>query len=98
MSGCRFVEQRARNVFYRFSGCRRQYGNGQYRPSGAADVAVAILTAQSAPVHLNGGTLLDPGAALPTAAAGPVTLNYLAAYKSLSTAVTPVLSLALPTT
>ncbi|NYY80093.1 hypothetical protein DMH27_00865 [Raoultella planticola] len=54
----------------------------QYRPSGAADVAVAILTAQSAPVHLNGGTLLDPGAALPTAAAGPVTLNYLAAYKS----------------
>ena len=62
---------------------------GNTAPSGAADVAVAILTAQSAPVHLNGGTLLDPGAALPPAAAGPVTLNYLAAYKSLSTAVTP---------
>lgn len=62
---------------------------GNTAPSGAADVAVAILTAQSAPVHLNGGTLLDPGAALPTAAVGPVTLNYLAAYKSLSTAVTP---------
>jgi major type 1 subunit fimbrin (pilin) len=62
---------------------------GNTAPSGAADVAVAILTAQSAPVHLNGGTLLDPGAALPTAAAGPVTLIYLAAYKSLSTAVTP---------
>lgn len=55
---------------------------------GAADVAVAILTAQSAPIHLNGGTQLDPGAALPDAAAGAVTLNYLAAYKSLSTAVT----------
>ncbi|PJR59767.1 fimbrial protein [Raoultella sp. T31] len=58
---------------------------------GAADVAVAILTAQSTPIHLNGGTLLDPGATLPAAAGapGPITLNYLAAYKSLSTAVTP---------
>jgi len=62
---------------------------GNTAPSGAADVAVAILTAQSTPVHLNGGTLLDPGAALPAATAGPVTLNYLAAYKSLSTAVSP---------
>ncbi|HHG8774973.1 TPA: fimbrial protein [Raoultella planticola] len=56
---------------------------------GADDVAVAILTQQSAPIHLNGGTQLDPGAALPTGSAGAVTLNYLAAYKSLSTAVTP---------
>lgn len=64
---------------------------GNTAPSGAADVAVAILTAQSTPIHLNGGTLLDPGAALPAAAGapGPITLNYLAAYKSLSTAVTP---------
>ena len=64
---------------------------GNTAPSGADDVAVAILTAQSTPIHLNGGTLLDPGAALPAAAGapGPITLNYLAAYKSLSTAVTP---------
>ena len=64
---------------------------GNTAPSGAADVAVAILTAQSTPIHLNGGTLLDPGAALPAAAGapGPITLNYLAAYKSLSTTVTP---------
>lgn len=64
---------------------------GNTAPSGAADVAVAILTAQSTAIHLNGGTLLDPGAALPAAAGapGPITLNYLAAYKSLSTAVTP---------
>ncbi|MFK3705522.1 fimbrial protein [Klebsiella sp. NPDC088457] len=55
---------------------------------GAADVAVAILTSQSAPIHLNGGTQIDPGVALPTGSAGAVTLNYLAAYKSLSTAVT----------
>jgi major type 1 subunit fimbrin (pilin) len=41
---------------------------GNTAPSGAADVAVAILTAQSTPIHLNGGTLLDPGAALPAAA------------------------------
>lgn len=64
---------------------------GNTAPSGAADVAVVILTAQSTPIHLNGGTLLDPGAALPAAAGapGPITLNYLAAYKSLSTTVTP---------
>ncbi len=64
---------------------------GNTAPSGAADVAVAILTAQSTPIHLNGGTLLDPGATLPAVAGapGPITLNYLAAYKSLSTAVTP---------
>lgn len=57
---------------------------GNTAPSGAADVAVAILTAQSTAIHLNGGTLLDPGAALPAAAGapGPITLNYLAAYKS----------------
>ena len=64
---------------------------GNTAPSGAADVAVAILTAQSMPIYLNGGTLLDPGATLPAVAGapGPITLNYLAAYKSLSTAVTP---------
>ncbi|QIU88423.1 fimbrial protein [Yokenella regensburgei] len=60
-------------------------------PSGAGNVAVAILTPQSVPIHLNGGTLIDPGETLPDAggAAGPVTLNYVAAYKSLSTSVSP---------
>lgn len=62
---------------------------GNTAPSGADDVAVAILTPSSTPVHLNGGTLVDPGQALPSGAAGPVTLNYVAAYKSLSTSVTP---------
>lgn len=59
--------------------------------SPASDVAVAIMqTDGTSQIDLNGGPNRDPGAALPTAGSqGPVTLNYLAAYKSLSTAVTP---------
>lgn len=57
----------------------------------AGDVAVAIMQPNgTTQIDLNGGPNRDPGAALPTAGSqGPVTLNYLAAYKSLSTAVTP---------
>lgn len=56
---------------------------------GAADVGVAILTTGGTQIDLNGGAVLDPGAALPPAASpGPIVLNYVAAYKSLSTAVT----------
>ncbi|TCW17672.1 major type 1 subunit fimbrin (pilin) [Raoultella sp. BIGb0138] len=64
---------------------------GNIAPSGSADVAVAILTPENTPVHLNGGTFLDPGASLSqaTPSGTTITLNYQAAYKSLSTTVTP---------
>lgn len=56
----------------------------------AADVAVAILQSNgNTQIDLNGGSALDPGATLPTGTAAPLTLNYMAAYKSLSTSVTP---------
>ncbi|QST30934.1 type 1 fimbrial protein (plasmid) [Escherichia albertii] len=61
--------------------------------SPAANVAVAILPQSgTTQIDLNNGTNRDPGQALPAAApagtAGPVTLRYRAAYKSLSTGVT----------
>lgn len=60
----------------------------------AADVAVAILQSNgTTQIDLNGGPARDPGELLPAlvvpSAPGPVTLNYKAAYKSLSTSVTP---------
>ena len=59
----------------------------------AADVAIAIMQQNgTTQIDLNGGTAKDPGASLPVlavpSAPGPVTLNYKAAYKSLSTSVT----------
>jgi len=56
----------------------------------ANNVAVAIMQPNgTTQIDLNGGTAVDDGQLLPTAAPGPITLNYLAAYKSLSTEVTP---------
>lgn len=55
--------------------------------SPATNVAVAILNAGGTQIDLNGGAATDPGATLP-ATAGPLTLNYQVAYKSLSTGVT----------
>lgn len=55
--------------------------------SGAANVGVAILTPSGTQIDLNNGALVDPGAALPTGAASGMTLNYIAAYKSLSASV-----------
>lgn len=52
----------------------------------AADVAVAILQSGTQ-IDLNGGPAADAGVPLPVTA-GPLTLNYQAAYKSLSTGVT----------
>lgn len=57
----------------------------------AANVAIAILQPNgTTQIDVNGGTARDPGAVLPviTGTPGPVTLNYKAAYKSLSTGVT----------
>ena len=55
--------------------------------SAAQNVGVAILTTAGTPIDLNGGSRMDPGAVLPAAggAAGPITLNYQAAYKALTT-------------
>lgn len=66
------------------------YVMGNTAAGGSADVAVAILTPTGAQIDLNGGTNLDPGAALPlaTGTAGPVVMNYIAAYKVLSNAIT----------
>lgn len=52
----------------------------------ADGVAVAILQQNgTTQVDLNGGPNTDPGMALPVSGTpGPVTLNYIAAYKSLS--------------
>lgn len=57
----------------------------------AGDVAVAIMrTDGTTQIDLNGGPNGDQGVALPIGGSpGPVTLNYLAAYKSLSNNVTP---------
>lgn len=56
----------------------------------AANVAVAIMQQNgTTQIDLNGGTATDSGAALPpTGTPGALTLNYKAAYKSLSTGVT----------
>ncbi|EMM6762304.1 type 1 fimbrial protein [Pluralibacter gergoviae] len=57
--------------------------------SPASDVAIAIMREDgTTQVDLNGGTNVDPGTALPESE-GPITLNYKAAYKSLSTNVQP---------
>lgn len=58
--------------------------------SPAADVAVAIMQPNGiTQIDLNGGPAKDPGLALPPiGSAAPLTLNYKAAYKSLSTSVT----------
>lgn len=60
----------------------------------ATDVAIAIMQQNgTTQIDLNGGPANDVGAALPVlaipSAPGPVTLQYKAAYKSLSTGVTP---------
>lgn len=55
----------------------------------ATNVAVAIMQQNGVTqIDLNGGTNPDPGLALPVGTPGPLTLNYKAAYKSLSTGVT----------
>lgn len=56
----------------------------------ATDVAVAIMQPNgTTQIDLNGGPATDPGLALPPIGTpGPLTLNYKAAYKSLSTGVT----------
>ncbi|EAV6135728.1 type 1 fimbrial protein [Salmonella enterica] len=63
------------------------YIMGNTAVSGAGDVGIAILTPAGVQIDLNGGANADPGETLP-ATSGNVTLNYLAAYKSLSTSVT----------
>lgn len=62
-------------------------GNIEPAASAATDVGVVILSPTSTQIDLNGGTNFDPGATLPTTT-GDITLNYQAAYKSLSTGVT----------
>lgn len=56
----------------------------------AANVAIAIMQQNgTTQIDVNGGAASDPGVALPpTGSPGPLTLNYKAAYKSLSTGVT----------
>ncbi|AKE59669.1 fimbrial protein [Citrobacter farmeri] len=56
----------------------------------AANVAIAIMQQNgTTQIDVNGGSASDPGVALPASGSpGPVTLNYKAAYKSLSTGVT----------
>lgn len=56
----------------------------------AANVGIAIMQANgTTQIDVNGGPARDPGLALPAISSpGPVTLNYQAAYKSLSTGVT----------
>ena len=55
---------------------------------GAANVAIAIMQPNGVTqIDLNGGPNVAPGMPLPVDA-GPVTLNYMAAYKSLSSGVT----------
>lgn len=53
----------------------------------AANVGVAILTPAGAAIDLNGGSNVDPGVALPPVGGtpGPITMNYQAAYKALTT-------------
>lgn len=60
---------------------------GNTAVSGAQNVAVAILSSGGSQIDLNGGPNVDAGQALPVTS-GPVTLNYQAAYKSLTTGVT----------
>lgn len=60
---------------------------GNTAAGGAQNVAVAILSSGGSQIDLNGGPNTDTGQALP-ASSGPVTLNYQAAYKSLTTGVT----------
>ena len=60
---------------------------GNTAPSGAADVAVAILTPAGAQIDMNGGTAVAPGYTLPSTA-GAIDMDFVAAYKSLSTSVT----------
>lgn len=60
---------------------------GNTTAGGAQNVAIAILKTNGAEIDLNGGPDTDGGAPLP-AASGPVTLNYQAAYRSLTTGVT----------
>lgn len=60
---------------------------GNTAAGGAQNVAVAILSSGGSQIDLNGGPNTDTGLALP-ASSGPVTFNYQAAYKSLTTGVT----------
>ncbi|WP_279156188.1 fimbrial protein [Obesumbacterium proteus] len=66
------------------------YVMGNTAAGGSADVAVAILTSAGTQIDLNGGTAVDPGAALPLSSGtpGPIVMNYIAAYKPLTTSVT----------
>lgn len=60
---------------------------GNTAAAGAANVAVAILTPAGVQVDMNGGSAVAPGSTLPTTA-GAIDMDFVAAYKSLSTAVT----------
>ncbi|EMN3921753.1 type 1 fimbrial protein [Citrobacter farmeri] len=60
---------------------------GNTAPGGAQDVAIAILKTDGTEIDLNSGPDTDDGEPLPVVS-GPVTLNYQAAYRSLTTTVT----------
>lgn len=63
------------------------YVIGNTATNGASNVAIAILTPAGAQIDLNGGAAVDPGKVLPTTS-GNVVMDFVAAYKSLSTGVT----------
>lgn len=63
------------------------YVAGNTAPSGATNVAVAILTPAGVQIDMNGGTAVAPGYTLPSTA-GAIDMDFVAAYKSLSTSVT----------
>ncbi|PXW42822.1 major type 1 subunit fimbrin (pilin) [Klebsiella oxytoca] len=63
------------------------YVAGNTAPSGAADVAVAILTSGGTQIDMNGGTSLATSYTLPSTS-GAINMDFVAAYKSLSTSVT----------
>ena len=56
---------------------------GNTAPGGAQDVAIAILKTDGTEIDLNSGPDTDDGEPLPVVS-GPVTLNYQAAYRSLT--------------
>ena len=61
-------------------------GNLVANTGGAANVGIAIMTPGHVSIGLNGNAAVDPGAALPEGTAGPITMNYVAAYKSVTAA------------
>lgn len=62
-------------------------GNTAPSATAAANVAVALLTPAGAQIDMNGGTAVAPGYTLPSTA-GAIDMDFVAAYKSLSTGVT----------